>query len=957
MESESAQYPAADGDDGVPKLPPVWEVLGPFAIGARELGTDPLSAYGGFEAIPFSTTDRYPSELADGGYVGWTTIATNTDQTVGPVLYPNVRWEFNQDPFGWTSLHHATYFRGTFRVARTGIYSIGFDHVVSFKIDNRAFIGNVYGYAHSGRNAVWLDEGDHRVYVCAMMDVRLFGGALPPKVLFTGSFQPVDMSGPSRGVLVFPDDAVVPEVMDGKLVTHYLSVTVMNANVTGQALPPKGVHDGDGEGDGEEGQNEGKEADDADEEQKEGKRREDGTAKVEAAVDVMTSYGEQSESGWVQIMDVIAKSPDNTQMIANISIIFTFKLAPGQVFPLPVELYVDPPDATPPEYVDLDLLVTDLDTDESFTVAAGRYYLDRREWGQEYKITFVDYDGSVQYAMARPPKKGCRTSETRCPVVLALHGAGVEASSPFWTQAYRQQEYSWLLFPTGRTPWGFDWHGPSHENVEQALIALQHLHGVPENLKYELAIDLEKLVYTGHSNGGQGAWWLISHHPDRALAAIPASGYMKIQFYTPYYMRVGDAYADPMFRGIMESSIAENDVDLYAANMAGVPIMARTGGNDDNVPPLNTRRLVRLVNEWNRNPVSVNISEVPGQGHWFEGVVGDDILQEFLDRHLDPNLNPGLPHPKIPEAFTLSTLNPASTGSKGGIRILQLEVPYRLATIRVHQIGTHWILNTTNVRRFGFFSRKNEVKIDTWSIDGTDFAETPKIGPTYLREEGETYWKVATDLLWISEERYSSTYGPAAQILTHSFVIVIPSRPTVIDIAVYRRAAQQLATSWYMFGRGGTRIIRDVDVRDGLAAKYHMMVLGGPRDNKFTARRADEGNAMMVEFTESGGIKIDKRKYEAPGTGIIFLAPSPTRTLMGLFLAGTDELGFLRAVWTVPFRTGLMVPDYMVVGDEYGDPATGWTAGDGSPYGGAGTKGGGGVFAAGYWNNRLVHYI
>jgi hypothetical protein len=52
----------------------------------------------------------------------------------------------------------------------------------------------------------------------------------------------------------------------------------------------------------------------------------------------------------------------------------------------------------------------------------------------------------------------------------------------------------------------------------------------------------------------------------------------------------------------MEASIAENDLDLYAANMAGVPILARTGGNDDNVPPLNTRRVIRLVNEWNRDP-------------------------------------------------------------------------------------------------------------------------------------------------------------------------------------------------------------------------------------------------------------------------------------------------------------------------------------------------------------------
>ncbi|KAI8846893.1 hypothetical protein BC829DRAFT_418861 [Chytridium lagenaria] len=857
--------PINTGDPNTPLLPVEWELLGPFAIGARELGTDPLSAYG-------NQLSSYPSELADGGFVKWSKIRTNQDQTVGPVRHSSVRWEFNQDPFGWTSLHHATYFRGEFHVPKSGIYLASFMHVVSFKIDDRAFIANVYGYSHSSGSAVYLEEGYHMIYICAVMDVRLFGGAVPPKVLFSGTFTPIDLEGPHKGIVVFPEDGISPEIMDGRLITPYFSVTVMNCNITGQSLPPKmgggvsTVGDIDEMTNGEPG--------------------------------VLTNI-EYSEEGWVQILDVVGVANDGTQLEASIPIIFSVKLGPGQVYPLPVEVHF--PDTLPkvPDYVDITLQMIDLDSFVTFNVSAGRYNLARRKWGDAYKLTFVDYDGSVQYAMARPPKKACSYGgKPSCPVVLALAWvglirvffitvgvAGVEAASPFWTEAYRQQEYAWMLFPTGRTPWGFDWHGPSFKNVEMAVIYLSHMHGVPLHLQQSLAIDENRLVYTGHSNGGQGAWWMTSHHPDRALAAIPASGYLKIQFYTPYYMRVGDAYADPVFRGIMESSIAENDIDLYAANMAGVPILARTGGNDDNVPPLNTRRLVRLVNEWNRNPVSVNISEVPGQGHWFEGVVNDDTLQEFLDKHVDPERNPGLPHPPLPDAFTLSTLNPASSGSKGSIRILQLEVPYRLASIRVHRDGNRWILNTTNVRRFGW-GKDERVKIDSWSIDGTDFAEPPKIGPSYLREDGEAEWKVATDLLWISVERYSSTYGPAAQILTHQFLIVIPSNPTVIDISVYRKAAQNLAASWYMFGRGGTQIIRDVDVRDGLAAKYHMIVLGGPKDNSFTRRREGEGGAIMVQFLESGGFQIDRKKYEAQGTGIIFLAPSPTRTLMGLFLAG-----------------------------------------------------------------------
>jgi hypothetical protein len=211
---------------------------------------------------------------------------------------------------------------------------------------------------------------------------------------------------------------------------------------------------------------------------------------------------------------------------------------------------------------------------------------------------------------------------------------------------------------------------------------------------------------------------------------------------------------------------------------------------------------------------------------------------------LDPFKNPGHPLPSLPDAFTISTLNPASTGSKGGIKILQLEVPYRLATIRVHRVGdgTKWVLNTTNVRRFGFL-KDDRAKISSWSIDGQDFNEPPKVGPSYLRKEienGSYQWQLTPDLLWISEERYSSTYGPASQIFNHPFLIVIPSNPKG-DPAIYRQAAQHLATSWFLHGRGGTQIIRDVDVRDGISAKYHLIVLGGSKDNSFAKKREGEG--------------------------------------------------------------------------------------------------------------------
>ena len=55
-------------------------------------------------------------------------------------------------------------------------------------------------------------------------------------------------------------------------------------------------------------------------------------------------------------------------------------------------------------------------------------------------------------------------------------------------------------------------------------------------------------------------------------------------------------------------------------------------------------------------------------------------------------------------------------------------------------------------------------------------------------------------------------------------------------------------------------------------------------------------------------------------------------------------MGLLRAAWSVAFRSGVELPDYMVVGSQFGDPATGWTAT-------GNTFGIGGILAAGYWNN------
>lgn len=118
-------------------------------------------------------------------------------------------------------------------------------------------------------------------------------------------------------------------------------------------------------------------------------------------------------------------------------------------------------------------------------------------------------------------------------------------------------------------------------------------------------------------------------------------------------------------------------------------------------------------------------------------------------------------------------------------------------------------------------------------------------------------------------------------------MIVIPSEKSD-KTEIFYHMAQQISASWYIYGRGMTQILRDDEVFDGDAARYNMIVLGGPKENKWTARREHEGNAVMgeiillvddysyfvVSFLADGGFQIGDRKYTEKGTGTCSLKRS-----------------------------------------------------------------------------------
>ena len=186
-------------------------------------------------------------------------------------------------------------------------------------------------------------------------------------------------------------------------------------------------------------------------------------------------------------------------------------------------------------------------------------------------------------------------------------------------------------------------------------------------------LDLEKRVVSGHSNGGQGTWYALTHRSDKIIAAAPLSGYISIQAYVSYNLW---HEADPRKTAMVQAALNPYRHELLTANMRGTPILQQHGSDDDNVPVYHSRRMHQLVAEedW-----FTDYREIPGRGHWWDGAMTDGELPQFLTYYLDAE-KPEIP--LLPTKFSVVVASPGNMGARGGIVVDQLEEPdrYRYCT-------------------------------------------------------------------------------------------------------------------------------------------------------------------------------------------------------------------------------------------------------------------------------------
>ena len=81
---------------------------------------------------------------------------------------------------------------------------------------------------------------------------------------------------------------------------------------------------------------------------------------------------------------------------------------------------------------------------------------------------------------------------------------------------------------------GLDWHGPSALEAWRSvdcLVTILKARGITAQVNPKSISEKPKALLVGHSNGGQGAWYLASRFPDRVVGVVAAAAYIKSQAY------------------------------------------------------------------------------------------------------------------------------------------------------------------------------------------------------------------------------------------------------------------------------------------------------------------------------------------------------------------------------------------------------------------------------------------
>lgn len=388
-----------------------------------------------------------------------------------------------------------------------------------------------------------------------------------------------------------------------------------------------------------------------------------------------------------------------------------------------------------------------------------------RKPDQTHKVTFLSkIDGSVQYYGVVPPKNPSANA-----LVLSVHGASVEGIGQ--AEAYSQKDWCWIVAPTNRRPYGFDWEEVGRMDALEVL----------ELAKKTYKIDPSKVYLTGHSMGGHGTWILGATFPQLFGAIAPSAGWRSFFTYGGKPDDKGTEMID--FLGTASNT---SRTDLMFENYRNQQVYILHGDADDNVPVSEARAMKKVFEDMGK---PIGYYEEPKAGHWWDGdkSPGADCVDW-------PPIFEMFQKSRVAPMGTFTTVNPAVSAGFADAQILQQEKKLRPSTVKVIDTPKGRGVSTTNVAA---------VRLrDFASIDGFEIG---KKGTVDLEK---------VDGRWEIKSKIEKQYGPFKEVFQNQFAFVYGTGGTPEENAWMLNKARFDAEQFWYRGNGGAELLSDKEAGD-----------------------------------------------------------------------------------------------------------------------------------------------
>jgi pimeloyl-ACP methyl ester carboxylesterase len=545
-----------------------------------------------------------------------------------------------------------------------------------------------------------------------------------------------------------------------------------------------------------------------------------------------------------------------------------------------------------------------------------------------HKRTFrSSIDGSVQYFAVVPPKpardkpsgqntSGPKASEAR-PVkpalVLTLHGAAVEAIGQ--AHAYAPLPDTYIVAPTNRRPYGFDWEDWGRLDALEVLDLAQKLFGT----------DPRRTYLTGHSMGGHGVWHLGVTYPDRFAAIGPSAGWISMWSYDPRSRRPDKPNA---LQEIFRRCVSPSDTLGLARNYLHHGVFILHGEKDDNVPVGQAREMNKHLAGFHKD---FQYHEEPGVGHWWgkDKIPGAACVTwppmfEFFARHQ-------IPTPASVRRVEFFTASPGVSawshwaGIEAQIKLLKLssvnltwDPEKRLFRGTTHNVA-RLALDLAHVKPdAGINVELDGQKLDNipWPKNGRRLyfqRQDQNRGSGVEGQESEVKkkWTIAPPPAPALKGPHR--YGPFRDVFRNHVLLVYGTRGTEAENAwAFAKARFDAERFWYQ-GNGSLEMVADTAFDPERDPDRNVVLYGN----------ADTNAAWKPLLADSpvqarrGVMVVGKEEFKADDLGGVFLRPRPgsDRALVGA-VTGTGVKG-MRLTDRLPFFvSGVGYPDLLVLRPE-----------------------------------------